>query len=142
VKRSLLVDGRGVPLAVVTAAANIPDPHLAPATLDAVVLRAGRGVRRPQRVCMDRGYDTPASWQAVRGRRIIPHIRKRRRRGAPPLLVGHHQGKPRRWVVERTGSWHNRYRGLLVRWERIGANYQALVELGSALIALQQARRF
>lgn len=43
----------------------------------------------------------------TRARRIIPHIR---RRGESPLL-GCIRGKPRRWVVERTNSWHNR-----VRW--------------------------
>lgn len=61
-------------------------------------------------------------------------------RGDPPIPLGPlHRGKPRRWVVERTGSWHNRFRGLLIRWERKAAHYEANVQLASALIALQQA---
>nr|WP_232423414.1 hypothetical protein [Leptospira weilii] len=43
-----------------------------------------------------------------------PHIRKK---GEKPL-IGKYKGKPRRWVVERTNSWHNRFRAILIRWER------------------------
>jgi len=45
-------------------------------------------------------------------------------------------------VVERTNSWHNRFRALFMRWERKSVNYLALVYLASALIAYQQARHF
>lgn len=61
-----------------------------------------------------------------------------RRIGEQPLL-GCVEGKPRRWVVERTNAWHNRFRGLLVRWERIGAHYLGLLHLACALIAFRQA---
>ena len=112
---------------------------LAP-TRDAVVLRAPRGPRRPAHLCLDKGYDFPDCEQAVRARRIVPHIRKKRMRGGPPIMLGPlHQGKPRRWVVERTGSWHNRFRALLTRWERKADNYLAQLHLACALIALQQA---
>jgi transposase len=50
------------------------------------------------------------------------------------------RGRPRRWVVERTNAWHNRFRGLLIRWERKGDNYLALVHLACGLIAFAQAR--
>ena len=92
------------------------------ATLDASVLRASRGPRRPDHLCLDKGYDHADSEEEVRSRGIVPHIR---RRGERPM-VGRVQGKPRRWVVERTNSWHNQFRALLIRWERIGANYLAL----------------
>ncbi|MGQ2825001.1 IS5/IS1182 family transposase, partial [Leptospira kirschneri] len=37
-----------------------------------------------------------------------------------------YKGKPRRWVVERTNSWHNnRFRAILIRWERKSENYLA-----------------
>jgi transposase len=125
----------------VIAAANVHDRAVAVETLDGGVVRAGRGVRRPRHLCLDAGYDAPYVWGAVRARGITPHIRRQRRRGEPPLLLGPmHQGKPRRWVVERTGSWYNRFRGLLIRWERKATNYEANVHLASALIALQQAR--
>jgi len=103
--------------------------------LDAVVIRGPRGPRRPEHICLDKGYDYPHVAPAIRLRGIRPHIR---RRGEQPL-VGVVRGKPRRWVVERTNSWHNRFRGLLVRWERRGAHYLALLQFACGLIAFQQA---
>jgi len=46
--------------------------------------------------------------------------------------------RPRRWVVERTHSWLNRYRKLLVRFEKTAASYEGLLELACALIAFRQ----
>jgi putative transposase len=135
VKRHVLTDARGVPVAVQITAANVHDKWMVAKTLDAVPLRVGRGVRRPHHLCLDKGYDYREPEAEARERGITPHIR---RRGEKPM-IGCVRGKPRRWVVERTNSWHNRYRGLLVRWERKAANYLALLLLACALIALQQA---
>ena len=134
-KRHLLTDGRGVPLAAVVGAANVHDKWSLAETLDSVVLRAPRGPRRPTHVCLDKGYDFRDCEAAVRARRIVPHIRRK----SEPPLTGRVHGKPRRWVVERTGSWCNRYRALLVRWERKASNYLALFHLACALIALQHS---
>jgi putative transposase len=132
-----MTDGRGVPLAVVLTGANVHDKWALEDTLDAVPIRAGRGVRRPDHLCLDKGYDYDDCEAAVRRRGIEPHIR---RRGEKKML-GCFRGKPRRWVVERTNSWHNRFRALLIRWETKGANYLALVQLACALIAFKQAVR-
>lgn len=44
--------------------------------------------------------------------------------------------RARRWVVERTHSWLNRFRRILVRWEKKAENYIALLHFACALIAL------
>ena len=134
-KRHILTDGRGVPISALITCANVHDKWMVAPVLDAVPLRTSRGPRRPKHLCLDKGYDYADVEAAVRKRRIIPHIR---RRGEQPL-VGCTKGKPRRWVVERTNSWHNRYRGLLVRWERKASNYLAMLQLACGLIAYQQA---
>ncbi|EMY15739.1 transposase DDE domain protein [Leptospira weilii str. Ecochallenge] len=59
----------------------------------------------------------------IKRRNIRPHIRKK---GEKPL-IGKYKGKPRRWVVERTNSWHNRFRAILIRWERKGQCQQYCV---------------
>lgn len=123
-------------MSIVLSGANLHDKWSLAATLDGVVLKAGRGVRRPHHCCLDKGYAFRDCDAIVRERHIIPHIRQK----GEAALVGHVRGKARRWVVERTNSWHNRFRGLLIRWELKSRNYLALVYLASALIAYQQSR--
>jgi len=43
----------------------------------------------------------------------------------------------RRWVVERTHSWFNRFRKLLIRWEKRPQNYLALAQFAAMLIVWQ-----
>jgi putative transposase len=131
VKRHVLTDGRGVPLSALITGANVHDKWMVGKTLDAIAIRGPRGPRRPKNLCLDKGYDYSDTEAEVRARRIKPHIR---RRGEPPL-VGRVHGRPRRWVVERAGAWINRFRGLLIRWERIAANYLGLLHFACALIA-------
>ena len=135
-KRHILTDRNGVPLSVLITGANVHDKWMVADVLDAVVLRTSRGPRRPKNLCLDKGYDYADAEAAVRTRRIIPHIRRR----GEPAMIGCVRGKPRRWVVERTNSWHNRFRGLLVRWERIAENYLAMLQLASGVLAFQAAR--
>jgi transposase len=127
-----------VPVSIVITAANVHEKWLVADVLDAVALRGPRGPRRFRHVCLDKGYDYSDTKEAVRCRGTIPHIR---RRGESPLL-GCVRGKPRRWVVERTNSWHNRFRGLLIRWERKSENYLAMVQLACGIIAFQQGHGF
>jgi putative transposase len=108
-------------------------------TLDNIVIVRRR---RPapskilQNLCLDKGYDSQEiEYEAVK-RGYIPHIRYR---GEESLLVmtkkynnNHHPA--RRWVVERTNSWHNRFRKLLIRYEKKSENYLGLVQLSNSII--------
>jgi len=134
----VLTDGLGVPLSILITGANVHDKWRVGDVLDAVALRGPRGPRRPKHLCLDKGYDYADAEAAVCSSGIVPHIR---RRGEPPM-IGCVKGKPRRWVVERTSSWHNRFRGLLVRWERIAENYRAMLQLASGIIAFRAACGF
>src|SRR5579884_3227446 len=131
-KRHTLTDQRGVPLAVLVTGANCHDMAAA-ATLDALVVERPRPTpERPQHLCLDKGYDFPEIETAVRHRCYIPHIR---RRGESVPRCRH---PARRWVVERTGSWHNRFRKLLTRFEKPVENYLGLVHLACCLIVYRQ----
>ena len=44
----------------------------------------------------------------------------------------------RRWVAERTNSWHNRFRKLLVRYEKKSENYLALISLACCFIVYRR----
>ena len=59
------------------------------------------------------------------------------------LLAGREAGfKARRWVVERAHSWMNRFRRLLVRWEKKPENYLAFLHFACGLIAFRAAGLF
>ena len=122
-KRHLLVDRRGVPLALTLSGANTPDYQCAEATLLHLVVRrswrdrAGNLVVR--HFCADKGYDYDAVHQVARRLGYRVHIAHRRRRGEPePPPVTGRRHPARRWVIERTNSWHNRFRALKIRWEK------------------------
>ena len=60
-------------------------------------------------------------------RGYVPHIRQRDE-GKKSVKKGRHH-PTRRWVIERTNSWHNRFRKLLIRYEKKAENYLGLVHL-------------
>jgi transposase len=127
VKRSVLTDGRGMPIGVAVAGANVHDQRLVEETLDSIpVARPRPSRRRRQHLCGDKGYDAEAVRRAARRRRYVPHIKSR---GDERAAKRQHRKRARRWVVERIHSWLNRYRRILVRWEKKAANYLALLHL-------------
>ena len=120
-KRHVLTDQRGIPVSVVITSANTHDMKAATETLDSVI------VERPlkkQNLCLDKGYDYPEIERESTKRRYMPHIRHR---GEEKELIKLRYHSAKRWVVERTNSWHNRFRKLLVRYEKKSENYLALV---------------
>ena len=50
--------------------------------------------------------------------------------------------KARRWVVERVHSWMNRFRRVLLRWDKQADNYLAFLHFACALIAFRAAGLF
>jgi putative transposase len=132
-KRSVLSDGRGAPLAVVVAGANAPDKTLAVETLDSIpVERPAIVVYRLHHLCLDAGYNYEDVIAGVLERDYHLHLSpsaKEKREVSPEQKY-----PARRWVVERTHSWHNRFRRLLIRWEKRLDHYYAMIDLASALI--------
>jgi transposase len=58
-----------------------------------------------------------------------------RPRGEEAALIQREAGyKARRWVVERTHSWLNRFRRILIRWEKKPEKYLAILHLACALV--------
>jgi putative transposase len=134
-KRSLLTDGQGVPLGVVVAGANRHDMKLVTATLEALVVQ--RPEAGPQHLCLDKGYDCPQVRELVEWWGYTAHIR---RRGEEKLEKAAIPGyRARRWVVQRTHSWLNRFRRLLIRWEKNVDNYLGMLHLACAWITFRAA---
>jgi putative transposase len=137
-KRSLLTDGKGIPLSVVVDGANRHDKMLVKVTLDAIV------IQRPshkivQNICMDKGYDFSDIRELVEEYGYTAHIK---RRGEENIKIQIPGFRARRWVVERTHSWLNRFRRLLIRWEKKIENYLAMLHLACAWITFRAAGLF
>jgi len=91
-------------------------------------------------MCLDKGYDYPFVRKLLEAFKYVPHIRSRGdeeiERDAVPGY------RARRWVVERTHSWINRYRRLVIRWEKKAENYLAFLKFVCGIIAFRAAGVF
>jgi putative transposase len=126
-KRSLIVEARGGPLGAVIAGANVHDTKLLRATIESMIL-VRPAIR--QHLCLDKGYDNPTGRDTVRDAGYVGHIRRIGEEKAPK----HPDGKPRRWVVERTLAWLSKCRALLIRYDKHAVNFLGLLQLACALL--------
>jgi putative transposase len=138
VKKSLLVEADGGPLAITIAGANVPDAKLLDATIRAIVLeRPEPEPDYPQHLCLDKGFDNDDGWGACVDHDYTPHIALIRDE-RPPRPARH---PARRWVVERTIAWLSKCRGILIRWEKKAENYLGLLKLACALLWFRRYHR-
>ena len=122
------------------AGANVHDQKLVRETFESLpVRRPPPRPRRKQHLCADKGYEAKAVRQAAARRRYVVHIP---RIGEDPQRRHRRNARARRWVVERTHSWTNRARRLLIRWEKKAANYLAFLHLQFAVTAWRVAGVF
>ena len=119
--------------------ANRHDQKLLDPTIRSIPIeRPEPTAERPQRLCLDRAYDTPGMHEFAHEHGFTPHIRTR---GEEIEKKARTPGwRARRWVVEATHSWLNRNRALLIRWSKKDDNHLALLQLASGLIAFKKAR--
>lgn len=140
-KRSLLTDGHGVPVGLAVEGANRHDMKLVRATLESLIgARPEPTEDAPQGMCLDKGYDYDEVRALLTEFGFTAHIRSR---GEEARDLALEAGKrARRWVVERSHSWMNRFRRILVRWEKKPEHYLAFLHFACALIAFRAAALF
>lgn len=91
---------------------------------------------RPQAgLCLDKGYDYHEVRETLAQWGYTAHIAARGQE-KQAKIAGQ---KARRWVVERTHSWLNRYRRLLIRWDKKASCYLALLHFACALMTWNQS---
>ncbi len=126
-KRSALTDGRGVPLGIAIAGANVHDRKLVRDAFESVPVRRPRPTpHRRQHLRADKGDDAKAIRPTARRR---GHLVQIPRKGEDTQHRHRHQGRARRWVVERHHWWTNRARRLLIRWEKKPENQLGFIHL-------------
>jgi transposase len=122
---------------MVITGANRHDVSQLETLLDSIIVERPDPFEHPQHLCLDAGYSGEPALEAVVLRGFIPHIKSRgEERGAKEQNPVY---KARRWVVEVSHSWMNRFRKLLVRYEKLTTTYKALLMLSCAFIALRKA---
>jgi putative transposase len=133
----VLTDGRGVPLAAVIDGANRNDHKLMRQTIEALpVERPQPTRRRPHHLCLDKGYDYAEPRALAEEFGFTLHLRTR---GEEVQAKRHARAKARRWVVERAHSWLNRFRAILIRWNKKSANYLGFIHLACGIVAWRHA---
>jgi transposase len=141
VKRSLLVDGAGVPVGLDVEGANRNDMKMVEQTLTSIPVDVPEPTKQhPQGICMDKGYDFDEVRDLVQEFGFTAHIRVKGE-GAT-TIKRRARSKARRWVVERTHSWMNRFRGVFTRWNKKPENYVAMLHFALAFITYRSAGFF
>ncbi len=107
------------------------------ATIEAIpVARPAPTPDEPQGLCLDKGYDYDEPRALAEEFGFTLHLRTR---GEEAQAQRHAGARARRWVVERTHSWLNRFRRILVRWEKKPGNYLALLHFARARVSWRHA---
>jgi putative transposase len=141
-KRHILTDKNGIPLSVVITSANTHDVTIAIDAVDSIIIErpsssslttTNRNKNKKQNLCLDKAYHSKEVEQEIIKRGYIPHIRHRREEKKV-----NRRHPARRWVIERTNSWHNRFRKLFTRYEKKDENYLGLVQLANSLIVYRR----
>jgi len=130
-KRSVAVDGRGIPLGTLSAPANRHDSPLLVPTLKTV--RTPGLLVEGSTIHLDRGYDSEATRLRLLERGLVAKISER---GRPAPL-----NATKRWVVERTNSWYNAHKKLVWCTERRGRVVDFWVALSDVVIIVRRLVR-
>jgi transposase len=136
-----LTEAEGVPVGLAIDGANRNDFKMMRTTLESIPIKRPKPTRHnPQGMCLDKGYDYDEARDLAREFGYTAHIRAR---GEEAQAIKREAGfKARRWVVERTHSWMNRFRRILTRWEKKAENYLALLHFVCAVITYRCAGLF
>ena len=110
-------------------------------TIESIVVeRPTPTVEQPQGLCLDKGYDFQEVRDTLAEFGFTAHIRSRGEEAQQ--LKQDASKRARRWVVERTHSWMNRFRRILIRWDKNPETYFAFLHFACALIAFRAAGLF
>lgn len=138
-KRSLMTEAAGIPVSLVVDGANTHDIKLLQETIEHCLDRWPREHGEfEEYLCLDKGYQSAALKGLVES--VFHYTAHVRSRGEEKRELQKARGeRPRRWGVERTHSWLNRFRAILIRWEKKIENHVAALHLACAYFTFKRA---
>jgi hypothetical protein len=133
-----LVEANGIPVGLAIDGANRPDMKMVEATLQSIPIeRPEPSPEQPQNLCLDKGYAYDEVRETVQEFGFTAHIPPKGKQAQKVKRKA--RQKARRYVVERTHSWMNRFRGILIRWCKKPENYIAMLHFALAIITYRAA---
>jgi transposase len=137
----VLTDGNGVPIGIAIEGANRHDMKMTEITLESQrIVPSETEAGKVRNLCLDKGYDYEEVREILKAWGYVGHIPPRDERER--IIHDIPNYRARRWVVERTHSWMNRFRRLLIRWEKKPENYLAMIHLACACIVVRAIQVF
>ena len=133
VKIMVLVDARGLPVAIDTTSASPHECRLVQRLFDFMLTEEA-----PERVIGDKAYDSDRLADELRNdgiELIAPHRRNRKHKTQDGRPLRRYK---RRWTVERTIGWIQHYRRLCIRWEKSTKLFQGFLHLGCTILLLKE----
>lgn len=94
-------------------------------------------VEEKQNLCLDKGYAYDEVREIAEEFAFTAHIPAKGQEAQQVMRKA--RAKARRYVVERTHSWMNRFRGILIRWCKKPENYIAMLHFAFAIITYRAA---
>ena len=133
------MDERGVPLSLVVTGAHRHDVTQVQDVLGGIMVdREDPPKRRSKHLCADAGYTGAKALEIIESKGYIAHVKGRGKEAKE--LKEDPSKKARRWVVEVSHSWFNRFRKLLVRYEKLHRSFVALNHLAAAVMAFRKIK--
>ena len=131
----VLVDARGLPVAVDTASASPHESKLVQNLFEFML-----STDTPQRVIGNKAYDSDRldDQMASQGMDLIAPDRSSRRQENKTRDGRYLRRHTRRWTVERTIAWFQNYRRLCIRWEKSATLFQGFLHLSCSLLLIRQ----
>jgi len=135
VKIMVIVDARGLPMAIDTMSAGPHESQLVQGLFGFML-----SINNPRRLIGDKAYDSDRLAEELAAKDvelIAPHRGNRKPENKTQ------DGRPlrrykRRWTVERTIAWIQNYRRLCIRWEKSTPLFAGFLHLGCTLLLLKE----
>lgn len=132
-KISILTDKKGIPISAVVGPANRHDSQFLEKTLENIKIARPDPTDSIQHLCADKAYDSEKCRNTANEWGLFDHIHSR---GEEIKNKRTRRFTPKRWVVERTHSWLNGFRGIFVRWVRSAQVYRAFIAIAESKLIL------
>ncbi|WP_196218952.1 IS5 family transposase [Leptospira santarosai] len=137
IKRHILVDRRGAPVAFVIAPSGTHDSKLLFTTLKKFKVFRNKKLLKPDILSLDKAYTAKTIKAGLKKRNIRYRIPNKINAKNPESISSL---KPFRWTVERTFAWLNAFRAVKTCWEHKIENYNAIFKLSCAIILLRMSQ--